>query len=102
MCRSRFGAAHQIHPGRAPFHGGGYRKVCARLRHDALITSKKRVLHLISEYQLGVRSFSTVEELRQALLEFKSTYNENWIISVIATKPQPRCTGIKFRLGPLI
>ena len=27
-----------------------------------------------------MRTFRTLEELRQALLEFKRTYNENWII----------------------
>ena len=28
----------------------------------------------------GVRSFDTIEELRLALLEFKRTYNEQWML----------------------
>ena len=35
---------------------------------------------LLKENLLWVRDFSTVEELRQALIDFKHTYNENWII----------------------
>ena len=29
---------------------------------------------------LWVRSFDTIEELRLALLEFKRTYNEHWML----------------------
>ena len=29
---------------------------------------------------LWVRSFATIEELRLALLEFKRTYNEQWML----------------------
>ena len=37
-------------------------------------------VRILKENLLWVRTFRTVEELRQALLEFKRTYNENGII----------------------
>lgn len=40
----------------------------------------ERFVRLLKENLLWVRTFATVEELRQALLEFKHTYNENWIL----------------------
>ena len=40
----------------------------------------ERFVRILKENLLWVRTFGTVEELRQALLEFKRTYNENWII----------------------
>ena len=39
-----------------------------------------RFVRIPKENLLWVRTFRTLEELRQALLEFKRTYNENWII----------------------
>lgn len=35
---------------------------------------------MLKENLLWVRTFRTVEELRLALLEFKRSYNENWLI----------------------
>jgi len=40
----------------------------------------ERFVRILKENLLWVRTFRTLEELRQALLEFKRTYNENWII----------------------
>ena len=40
----------------------------------------ERFVRILKENLLWVRDFSTVEELRQALIDFKHTYNENWII----------------------
>ena len=40
----------------------------------------ERFVRILKENLLWVRTFRTVEELRQALLEFKRTYNENGII----------------------
>lgn len=40
----------------------------------------ERFVRILKENLLWVRTFHTVEELRQALLEFKRIYNENWII----------------------
>ena len=37
----------------SPFHGAGYRKVWARLRHAALRTSLQRVLRLMRENDLA-------------------------------------------------
>lgn len=38
-------------------------------------------IRVLKENLLWVRSFETVEELRQALLEFKEYYNNHWIMS---------------------
>ena len=40
----------------------------------------ERFVRILKENLLWVRTFHTIEELRQALLEFKRIYNENWII----------------------
>jgi len=40
----------------------------------------ERFIRTLKENLLWVRTFETVEELRLAVLEFKKTYNENWII----------------------
>ena len=40
----------------------------------------ERFVRILKENLLWVKTFATVEELRQALLDFKRTYNENWII----------------------
>jgi hypothetical protein len=36
--------------------------------------------HSLKENLLWVRTFDTVEELRQALLNFRETYNTTWLI----------------------
>ena len=40
----------------------------------------ERFVRILKENLLWVKDFSTVEELRLALIDFKHTYNENWII----------------------
>jgi len=40
----------------------------------------ERFIRTLKENLLWVRTFETVEELRQALLAFRETYNENWLI----------------------
>ncbi len=40
----------------------------------------ERFVRILKENLLWIMTFHTVEELRQALLEFKGAYNENWII----------------------
>ncbi len=40
----------------------------------------ERFVRILKENLLWVRTFSTVEELRQALLEFQRTYNHYWIL----------------------
>ena len=37
-------------------------------------------IRTLKENFLWVRSFETIEELRLALLEFKKTYNEEWML----------------------
>ena len=48
---------------------------CVGIHADA-----ERFVRILKENLPWVRTFSTVEELRQALLEFQRTYNHNWII----------------------
>ena len=40
----------------------------------------ERFIRTLKENLLWVRTFETVEELRQALLAFRQTYNESWLI----------------------
>ena len=40
----------------------------------------ERFIRTLKENLLWVRSFDTIEELRLALLEFKQTYNEQWML----------------------
>ncbi|PTN33182.1 integrase core domain-containing protein [Desulfonatronum sp. SC1] len=41
----------------------------------------ERFVRILKENLLLVRHFYTVEDLRQALLEFKDTYNRRWIVA---------------------
>ena len=65
------------------FTGGGV------LRHRELAEFRagpegngvaERFIRTLKENLLWVRSFDTIEELRLALLEFKRTYNEQWML----------------------
>ena len=40
----------------------------------------ERFIRTLKENLLWVRHFQTIEELRQALLEFRETYNATWLI----------------------
>ncbi len=40
----------------------------------------ERFIRTLKENLLWVRSFETIEELRQALLAFRETYNSTWLI----------------------
>ena len=44
----------------------------------------ERFIRTLKENLLWVRSFETIEELRLALLEFKRTYNEQWMLEKYA------------------
>ena len=44
----------------------------------------ERFIRTLKENLLWVRSFETIEELRLALLEFKRTYNEHWMLEKYA------------------
>ena len=47
---------------------------------DAVHAVAERFIRTLKENLLWVRSFDTTEELRLALLEFKRTYNEQWML----------------------
>jgi putative transposase len=40
----------------------------------------ERFIRTLKENLLWVRSFETIEQLRQALLEFRDNYNTTWLI----------------------
>ncbi len=40
----------------------------------------ERFVHTLKENLLWVQNFATLENLHHALLDFKRTYNETWII----------------------
>ncbi len=40
----------------------------------------ERFIRTLKEQLLGVQTFDTVEDLRQALLEFKDRYNRHWLL----------------------
>jgi putative transposase len=41
----------------------------------------ERVIRTLKENLLWVRRFATVEELRQALLDFRRRYNATWLVA---------------------
>jgi transposase InsO family protein len=47
----------------------------------------ERFIRTLKENLLWVQTFSTVEELRQALLEFRETYNATWLIERHGFRP---------------
>lgn len=47
----------------------------------------ERFIRTLKENLLWVRWFDTIEDLRQALLEFQNTYNENWLIERHGYRP---------------
>lgn len=47
----------------------------------------ERFIRTLKENLLWVRWFDTIEDLRQALLEFQSTYNEQWLIERHGHRP---------------
>lgn len=53
----------------------------------------------LKEQLLRVRHFATIEELRQALLAFKKTYNREWLIARLGYRP-PAQARQAFALAP--
>jgi putative transposase len=47
----------------------------------------ERFIRTLKENLLWIRSFDTVEELRQALLDFRDTYNATWLIERHGFRP---------------
>ena len=47
----------------------------------------ERFIRTLKENLLWVRTFNTVEELRQALLGFRETYNANWLVERHGFRP---------------
>ena len=51
----------------------------------------ERFIRTLKENLLWVRSFETIEELRLALLAFKRTYNEQWMLENTTIEAPPGC-----------
>ena len=51
----------------------------------------ERFIRTLKENLLWVRSFATIEALRLALLAFKRTYNEQWMLENTTIEAPPRC-----------
>jgi hypothetical protein len=47
----------------------------------------KRFIRTLKENLLWVRTFDTVEDLRQALIEFREIYNATWLIERHGFRP---------------
>jgi hypothetical protein len=54
---------------------------------------------LVKESLLWIRRFDTVEEFRLALLEFKDTYNRQWIIGRHGSKTPAAVRAIQKEAG---
>ena len=95
--RERFGAfAEQIATGLKLRHDHGSQYVSHDFQHEIAFLGLKsspafvrepecngcaeRFIRTLKENLLWIRRFETIEELRQALQDFKKTYNQNWII----------------------
>jgi hypothetical protein len=66
--------ARQRHPNRA--------EICHIVQHVVVLHRMLRDTNL-----LWVRTFDTVEELRQALLAFREVYNTTWLIERHGFRP---------------
>jgi hypothetical protein len=64
-------------------------------------TCAERFVRILKENLLWVKTFRTVEELPQALLEFKRTYNENWIIQRHGYKTPAQMRQVQLQAWPL-
>ena len=53
---------------------------------------------ILKENLLWVKTFDTIEELRAALIEFATRYNETWLVAATVIVPQPRCEPLKASL----
>ena len=49
----------------------------------------ERFIRTLKENLLWVRTFDTIEELRAALLDFATRYNETWLVSTRLSYPSP-------------
>ena len=58
----------------------------------------ERFIRTLKENLLWVRSFDTVEELRQALLEFKELYNTEWLIERHGNKTPAQVRSEQMRM----
>jgi transposase InsO family protein len=58
----------------------GIERSPAFVRAPEGIGCAERFIRTLKENLLWIRTFETIEELRQALLEFRETYNTTWLI----------------------
>ncbi len=78
--RHDHGSQYMSHDFRAEIRGLGIASSPAFVRAPEGNGCAERFIRTLKENLLWVRTFDTVEELRLALLEFRRTYNEQWLI----------------------
>jgi transposase InsO family protein len=61
----------------------------------------ERFIRTLKENLLWVRTFDTIEDLRAALVEFATRYNENWLVVWYGyrTQAQPGWPGLRAAAG---
>src|SRR6516164_1618105 len=59
----------------------------------------ERFIRTLKENLLWVTTFDTIEELRAALVEFATRYNETWLVARHGYLPQPSCVALQPRLA---
>jgi putative transposase len=78
--RHDHGSQHVSHHFRAELHFLGIASSPAFVREPEGNGCAERFIRVLKENLLWVRHFATVEELRLALIAFKRTYNQSWIV----------------------
>ena len=78
--RHDHGSQYVAHDFRAEIRFLGIEPSPAFVREPEGNGCAERFIRTLKENLLRVRRFATVEELRQALLEFRRCYNETWIV----------------------
>ena len=65
---------------RTKSHSSASKHCRASCANQRATDAQERFIQTLKENLLWVKYFSTIEELRLALLEFRDTYNKKWII----------------------
>jgi putative transposase len=78
--RHDHGSQHVSHHFQAELHFLGIASSPAFVREPEGNGCAERFIRVLKENLLWVRHFATVEELRLALIAFKRTYNQSWIV----------------------
>ena len=80
-------------------------ELCVALSHSKKLVSLMKFLILrfirtLKENLLWVRTFDTIEELRAALVEFTTRYNETWLVARHGYRTPTQVRADQSRLDP--